>query len=81
MILQCYIDGNSNNPFHWKLAAGCAAHIIAHPPKVHADEVTTTVDEVWETIGPFVTRMGFSGLIGLAAAGVLKVSASDPQLL
>lgn len=78
MTLQSCAGGSDNNPFPWLMAAGCAAHSIVHPPKILADEITTTVDQTWETIGPFVTKMGFSGLIGLAAAGVLKVSKPFP---
>lgn len=55
--------------------AGCAAHTICNPAIARSaeDEVASTVDEVWEMIGPFVTTMGFSGLIGMACAGALKV--------
>lgn len=34
--------------------------------------ISTYVDQLWVLIGPTVTRMGWSGLLGMAAASALK---------
>ncbi|GMH44057.1 hypothetical protein BSKO_11991 [Bryopsis sp. KO-2023] len=51
-----------------------AAALLINPPSAGAqEEVSGTVDALWDTYGPTITTLGFSGLVGVACAGALKV--------
>ena len=68
-------DGEGGwSPFHW-VPVTVAAHLAFSEPVMSAqsDAVDEAVEDAWDWLGPFVTSLGFSGLLGFAAGAALKL--------
>jgi hypothetical protein len=51
------------------------------PPPAKAPDASLLdryVEQAWDLVGPVVSRLGFSGLLGMAAASALKVTVGRP---
>ena len=66
-------DGGHGSP-HWVwLSCALGTHQLCMPDVSMADEIADTAEQIWDTIGPIVKQLGFSGVLGLITAAALKV--------
>ncbi|CAD7699508.1 unnamed protein product [Ostreobium quekettii] len=54
------------------ISGALGAHQILAPGASYADEVTETVDKIWDWLGPLVKQLGYSGILGLITASAFK---------
>ena len=66
-------SGNGNGGGSGRLTAAANFALNDSAMSAQADKVDEAVDDAWDWLGPFVTSLGFSGLLGFAGGAAFKL--------